>query len=61
VAEGGIERGELRSDVDAVLVHELLFGPVFYRLLLSGRNLDGRLAQRIVDAVLPGIVSDPTH
>lgn len=53
-----IERGELRSDVDAVLIHELLFGPVYYRLLLSGGKLDGRLATRIVDAVLPGILSE---
>jgi AcrR family transcriptional regulator len=53
-----IERGELRSDVDALLVHELLFGPVYYRLLLSGGKLDGRLAERIVDAILPGIVSE---
>jgi hypothetical protein len=54
----GIERGELRPDLDVVLVHELLFGPVYYRLLLSGGRLDGRLAERIVDAVLPGIASD---
>ena len=55
------ERGELRSDLDPVLIHELLFGPVYYRLLLSGGKLDGRLAERIVDAVLPGIVSEPAH
>jgi AcrR family transcriptional regulator len=53
----GIARGELRPDVDAVLVHELLFGPVYYRLLLSGGKLDGRLAERIVDAVVPGIAA----
>ena len=59
--ERAIERGELRSDVDAVLTHELLFGPVYYRLLLSGGELDGRLAERIVDAVLPGIVAEATQ
>ncbi len=53
--ERAIERGEIRSDVDVVLVHELLFGPIFYRLLLTGRKLDRRLAERIVDAILPGI------
>ena len=52
-----IERGELRSDVDVMLVQELLFGPLFYRLLLTGKKLDNRLAERVVDAVLPGIVS----
>src|SRR5947208_964085 len=49
-----IERGELRSDVDVMLVQELLFGPLFYRLLLTGKKLDNRLAERVVDAVLPG-------
>ena len=53
VFERGIERGDLRPDADFELAHELLFGPVYYRLLLSGRPLDKRLAGRIVDAVLP--------
>lgn len=51
--ERGVERGELRPDVDVHLAHELLFGPVYYRLFLSGEPLDGKLAERIVDAVLP--------
>ncbi len=49
----GVERGELRPDIDVHLAHELLFGPVYYRLFLSGGPLDGMLAERIVDAVLP--------
>jgi AcrR family transcriptional regulator len=55
--ERGIQRGELRPDVDAVLVHELLFGPVYYRLLLSGGTLHSKLAQQIVDSVLPGLTT----
>lgn len=51
--ERGIERGDLRPDTDVELAHELLFGPVYYRLFLSGAPLDKRLAERIVDAVLP--------
>jgi AcrR family transcriptional regulator len=51
----GIARGDLRSDLDYELVHELLFGPVYYRLLLSGAPLDAALAQRIVDAVMPAL------
>jgi AcrR family transcriptional regulator len=53
VVERGIERGDLRPDADPELANELLFGPVYYRLLLSGAPLDGKLAQRVVDAVLP--------
>jgi len=51
--ERGIERGDLRPEADVELAHELLFGPVYYRLLLSGAPLEPGLAERIVDAVLP--------
>jgi len=55
VIERGIERGDLRPDADLELAHELLFGPVYYRLLLSGSALDDGLAERVVDSVLPSI------
>jgi AcrR family transcriptional regulator len=55
VLERGVRRGDIRPDADGALVHDLLFGPVYYRLLLSGGDLDGELAARIVDAVLPGL------
>jgi AcrR family transcriptional regulator len=48
----GIERADLRADTDVELAHELLFGPVYYRLLLSGAPLDAGLAGRVVDAVM---------
>jgi AcrR family transcriptional regulator len=57
LVERGIERGDLRADADVELFHELLFGPVYYRLLLSGAPLDKRLAERIVDAVLPAFAA----
>ena len=53
LVERGIERGDLRSDTDYELVNELLFGPVYYRLLLSGAPLASKLAERLVAAVLP--------
>lgn len=54
IVQRGIARGELREDTDVDLLHELLFGPVYYRLFLSGGALDRRLPAKIVDAVLPG-------
>jgi AcrR family transcriptional regulator len=48
----GIERGDLRPDTDVELAHEFLFGPVYYRLLLSGAPLDAGLAGRVVDATM---------
>jgi AcrR family transcriptional regulator len=55
VLDRGIARGDLRPGLDPELVHELLFGPVYFRLLLSGAPLDAGLAERIVDSVLPGL------
>ena len=52
VIERGIERGDLRPDTDFRLAHELLLGPVFYRLLLSGGPLDRKLSADLADAVL---------
>jgi len=54
VIERGIQRGDLRPDTDVRLVHELLVGPIFYRLLLSGGPLDRKLGTRLVDAILDG-------
>jgi AcrR family transcriptional regulator len=52
VVERGVRRGDLRPDTDVRLAHELLIGPVMYRLLFSGQPLDDGLASRVVDAVL---------
>jgi AcrR family transcriptional regulator len=57
LVDRGIERGELREEIDYELVHDLLFGPIYYRLLLSGAPLSEDLAQRIVDAVLPSLAA----
>ena len=54
VIERGIARGDLRPDTDVRLVHELLVGPIFYRLLFSGAPLTRNLGPRIVDAILAG-------
>ena len=54
IVKRGIKRGELRPDTDVDLLHELLFGPIYYRLFLSGEPLDRKLPGQIVDAVLPG-------
>ncbi len=53
----GVEAGQIREDVDVALVHDLLFGPVYHRLLFTGRGLDEGLATQIVDSVLPGIAA----
>jgi AcrR family transcriptional regulator len=57
LVDRGVERGDLRPGIDVDLLHEALFGPVYYRLLLSGGALDTGLAARIVDAVLPSFAT----
>jgi AcrR family transcriptional regulator len=54
VIDRAIARGDLRPDTDLRLVHELMLGPVFYRLLLSGGPLDRKLSTRLADAILEG-------
>ena len=52
VIERGIARGDLRSDTDVRIVHELLVGPIFYRLLHCGTPLNRKLSVTLADAVL---------
>lgn len=58
VIQHGVEEGELRSDIDLALLQELLFGPVYYRLLFSGQPLNKDLAHHIVDSVLPSLLAE---
>jgi AcrR family transcriptional regulator len=52
VIDRGIARGDLRPDTDVRIVHELLVGPMFYRLFFSGPPLNRKLSATLVDAVL---------
>jgi hypothetical protein len=52
-----IARGDLRPGTEVRSVHELLAGPIFYRLLLSGAPLDRTLGARLVDALLAGFTA----
>jgi AcrR family transcriptional regulator len=50
--ERGVGRGEVRPDVDVDLVGDLLVGPLYYRLMVSGGPVDEQFADQVVDAVL---------
>ena len=52
IIERGIERGDLRPDTDVRVAHELLVGPLMYRLIFSGMPLDRKHARQVVDAVM---------
>jgi AcrR family transcriptional regulator len=53
----GIENGELRADLDLATTVDLVFAPVYYRLLFSHEPLDAEFATRSIELVLHGIVA----
>jgi AcrR family transcriptional regulator len=54
VLERGIERGDLRPDFDRELALDVLAGPLFYRLLITGGPIDEQLAKGVVELVMAG-------
>ncbi len=50
----GLVRGELRADTDIDLMLDLLFGPIWYRLLSQHGKLDMVFAAGLCDALLRG-------
>lgn len=54
-------RGEVRPGTDPELVADLLSGPIFTRILVTGGPLPEGLASAIVDAVLDGVLQPGAH
>ena len=52
IVHRGIERGDLRPETDVRVAHELLIGPLMYRLIFSGKPLTRPHAAQVVDAVI---------
>jgi AcrR family transcriptional regulator len=50
----GVERGDLRPDLDVELALDVLGGPLFYRLLVTGAPIDQELAEGVVELILRG-------
>ena len=57
VLRRGVERGELRPDLDIELAIDMLTGPWVYRLLISGGQLPTMDPEPLLDLVLGGIAS----
>src|SRR5262249_5764883 len=54
VLERGQARGELKSDADLDVMVDLMFGALWYRLLMQHAKLDSRFAKQLVAHVLEG-------
>jgi AcrR family transcriptional regulator len=52
-----IERGELPSATDVELALDLLYGPIYHRLLHGHAPLDDRFLRKLVDTLLAGLGS----
>jgi AcrR family transcriptional regulator len=58
VLERGVERGDLRADLDLELTLDVLGGPLFYRLLITGGPIDRQLADGVVELILRGFAPE---
>ena len=59
VFERGIERGELRADLDIGVAIDALYGAVYYRLLVSHAPLDAAYADTLIGQVFPAFARRP--
>ncbi|MEY2567623.1 MAG: hypothetical protein QOE35_2152 [Actinomycetota bacterium] len=53
-------RGELRPGLDADVVLDLVFGPLYHRLLITGEPVTTRVMRELTDLVLRAIATDTT-
>ncbi|MFE7711398.1 TetR/AcrR family transcriptional regulator [Streptomyces sp. NPDC057486] len=51
LVERGIASGEMRPDLNPEMVTDLLLGPIYYRLFLSGSPLDDDFGKQLVTAL----------
>lgn len=57
VVDRAADRGELVDGLDTEVVVDCLTGPLFTRLLVTGRPLTPALAEQVVDVVLAGVTA----
>jgi AcrR family transcriptional regulator len=55
VIQRGIDRGELRDDVNMAVLLDELYGPVYYRLLAGHEPLSDEFARELVRNTLDGV------
>src|ERR671917_2149251 len=55
ILELGIERGELREDLDPEVAVDILYGPIYYRMLVGHAPLGEDFADTLADHVFAGL------
>ncbi|MGN7358967.1 TetR/AcrR family transcriptional regulator [Paenibacillus sp. SAF-054] len=51
----GVQRGELKGHLDIGICIDLIYGPIFYRLLVTGEALDEPYVKQLVTNAFEGI------
>ena len=51
----GVDRGELRADVDPDVALDLVIGPALYRLMIGHAPMSDKAADALVDAAIRGL------
>jgi len=57
ILELGIERGELRDDIDLEVAVDVLYGPIYYRMLVGHARLDEAFADILADHIFAGLAA----
>lgn len=55
ILERGVKRGELKPELDLELCIDLIYGPLFYRLLVTGETLDDVFIETLINYAFEGI------
>jgi AcrR family transcriptional regulator len=55
ILERGVLRGELRKDLELEPCIDLIFAPIFYRLLITGDRIDESYTRELISYALSGL------
>jgi AcrR family transcriptional regulator len=53
--ERGVERGEIRREIDGEIVLDLVYGPMIFRLLAGHGSLNDRESETMVETIFAGV------
>jgi AcrR family transcriptional regulator len=58
ILERGIQRKELKKDLDIELSIDLIFAPLFYRILITGETVDSVFVKGLISYALAGLSTE---
>ncbi|MEO1341741.1 MAG: TetR/AcrR family transcriptional regulator, partial [Cyanobacteria bacterium J06635_13] len=57
IFQRGVDRGELKADIEIEVAIDALYSPLFYRLLLKHQPLTEKLVDELVALVMEGMIN----